>query len=126
MLGKKWYGPLPEKMTPGELVEPLKHTANFLLKLKAAANWDGREIPFLPNPAIPVTPGARPSRRKVEPQTKRKLGIDTALVGLKPLVEETETTSEATSPLVERRIMVLPGKRLQVLLLQPGRGGEKH
>ena len=107
---KKWYGPLPEKMTPGDLVEPLKHTANFRLKLKAAENCDGREIPVLPNPAIPDTPPARPSRRKVGPQTKRKLGIETALVGLKPLVEETERTSEVTSPLVESWMMVFPGK----------------
>lgn len=113
-------------MTPGDLVEPLKQTANFRLKLNAAANCEGREIPVLPNPAIPVTPPARPSRRNVDPQTKRKLGTDTALVGIKPLVEETETTSEATSPLVERPIMVFPGKRPHVLLLQPGRGGEKH
>ena len=102
MLGKKWYGPLPAKITPGNLVEPLRQTANFLLKLKAAENWDGREIPFRPNPAIPVTPPARPSRRNVDPQTKRKFGTVTGLVGLNPSVEETETISEASSPLVDR------------------------
>ena len=38
ILGRKLYGPLPEKMTPGSLVELLRQMANFLLKLKAAAN----------------------------------------------------------------------------------------
>ena len=101
-------------MTPGNPVEPLKHMVNFRLKLKAAANWDGRDILVLPNPAIPVTPPARPSRRKVELQMNRKLGTERALVELKPLVEETETRSEVTSPPEDSWMMVFRAERLQV------------
>lgn len=100
--------------------------ANFLSKLKADANWEGRDILVRPRPAIPDTPAARPSNRNVGAQVKRNCETLTFRPGLNPLVDGTETTSYASSPPVAVRVTVLSGVRPHVLLLQPGLGDEKQ
>ena len=59
--------------------EGFKQMANFLVKLKEAANCEGSETFVLPRPAIPFTPLARPSKRKLGAQVKIKLEMDTTL-----------------------------------------------
>lgn len=56
----------------------------------------------------------------------KKREMVTFCVGLNPLVDWSEITSCASSPVVATCVTVLSGKRLQVLLLQPGLGGEKQ
>ena len=110
MSGRITYGPSPKMMTPFslELVEELKQRANFLLKLKAAANCVGKAILLLPRPAMPVTPLARPLTSNVAPQVKIKLGTLTTLPGLDPSVDCRDTTSWPMSPCVEVLMMGFP------------------
>lgn len=75
---------------------------------------------------MPVAPLARPLSKKVGAQVNKKRETATFCCGLKPLVDWSEITSWASSPLVEVCVTVLPGKAPQVLLLQPGLGDEKH
>lgn len=86
----------------------------------------GKAILVRPRPAMPETPVARPLSKNVGAQVKRKRETVTFLPGLKPLVDWMETTSWASSPEVAVWVTVLSGRRPQVLLLQPGRGGEKQ
>nr|GMD71040.1 hypothetical protein Csa_3G150005 [Ipomoea batatas] len=120
---RKWYGPSPKKMTP---VDDDKQTANFRWKLKAAENCDGTPTRVRPRPAIPTAPLASPSKSEVGAQEKIKRETSAAFPGLNPLVDLTDTTSSASSPLVEVRVMGLCGKTPQVLLLHPGLGPEKQ
>lgn len=120
--GRKLYGLSPKNMTP---LEP-KQIANFLGKLKALANCEGSPIGPLPNPAIPTTPLARPSRRKVGPQVNATLGAETMRPGFDPSVDCKDTTSCASSPLVDVRMKGLYGESPQVLLLHPGLGLPLH
>ena len=102
-------------MTPFEVVEEDKQRANFLGKLKAAENWRGSETAVLPRPAMPLTPLARPSKRRVGAQVKRNLGIETTLPGLDPSVDCMERMSLEKSPPDPRSITVLVGNSPQIL-----------
>lgn len=100
--------------------------ANVLSKLNADANCEGRDILVRPSPAIPETPAARPCNKKVGAQAKRNRETVTFGPGLEPVVDWTETTSDASSPPVAVCVKVLSGVRPQVLLLHPGFGEEKQ
>lgn len=75
---------------------------------------------------MPVAVLERPWSKKVDPQVNKKRETVTFCVGFNPFVDWSEITSCATSPVVATCVTVLSGKRLQVLLLQPGLGGEKQ
>ncbi|POO02259.1 hypothetical protein TorRG33x02_020430 [Trema orientale] len=101
--------------TPLDVVEEDKQRANFLGMLKAAENWRGSEIAIRPRPAMPLTPLARPSKRKVGAQVKRNFGSETTLRGLDPSVDCKDRMSWEKSPPDPRSITVLTGNSAQIL-----------
>lgn len=73
-----------------------------------------------------MTPLASPCNKEVGAHENKNRETATFRPGLKPLVEATETTSSASSPLEAVFMTVLSTMTPQVLLLQPGFGDEKQ
>ena len=70
---------------------------------------------------MPVTPVESLSNREVEPQTNKNFDIVTCVPSS---ADWTEMTSDPRVPVVAMGAMTLSGKRVHVLLVQPGLAGE--